>query len=273
MIRKPPNWRDKAGRQRMLDHQIRRDETAAFGFELVPESEKTDHVQRHFDSVAPKYDLMNTLLSGGIHYLWKRRAVAVLDPQPGEKVLDVCGGTGDLSILTHKKVGPKGLVTVFDINRAMMQAGRQARRHQATRSQLTYVQGNAEQISFPDAAFEKTIVGFGIRNVTHMIQGFSEMYRVLKPGGCMVCLEFSKPVRPFFRTLYDFYSFTVMPWLGELLAGSWKAYEHLPETIRLFPLPDELADILTEIGFADVQYERLTNGIAVIHRGNKPADP
>ncbi len=270
MIWKLPNWRDKTGRQRMLDHKIRQDKTAAFGFELVPEKEKTEHVRRHFDSVAEKYDLMNTLLSGGIHYLWKRRAMAVLAPKPGEKVLDVCGGTGDLSILAHKKVGHTGLVTVFDINRAMMQAGRRTRRHQTIRSQLTYAQGNAEQISFSDASFDKAIVGFGIRNVTHMIQGFSEMYRVLKPGGRMVCLEFSKPVWPFFRTLYDFYSFTIMPWLGELLVGSWKAYEHLPETIRLFPLPDELADILTEIGFEDVQYERLTNGIAVIHAGTKP---
>ncbi len=267
---KLPDWRDKLGRQSMLDHQVRQDEKAAFGFEMVPEKEKTEHVRQHFDSVAEKYDLMNTLLSGGIHYLWKRKAMAVLGPKPGEKVLDVCGGTGDLSILAHKKVGYNGLVTVFDINRAMMQAGRKTRKNQPIRSKLTYVQGNAEQISFPDATFDKAIVGFGIRNVTHMIQGFSEMYRVLKPGGRMVCLEFSKPIWPFFRTLYDFYSFTIMPWLGELLVGSWTAYEHLPETIRLFPLPDELADILTEIGFENVHYERLTNGIAVIHAGNKP---
>lgn len=267
---KLPGWRDKLGRQSMLDHQIRQDKTAAFGFEVVPEKEKTEHVRQHFDSVAEKYDLMNTLLSGGIHYLWKRQAMTALEPKPGEKVLDVCGGTGDLSILAHKKVGPKGLVTVFDINQAMMQAGRKTKKKQRIRSKLTYVQGNAEQISFPDATFDKTIVGFGIRNVTHMMQGFSEMYRVLQPGGRMVCLEFSKPVWPFFRILYDFYSFTIMPRLGELLVGSWKAYEHLPETIRLFPLPDELADILTEIGFEDVQYERLTNGIAVIHSGTKP---
>ena len=269
---KLPGWRDKSGRQRMLDHQIRQDKTAAFGFELVPEKEKTEHVRQHFNSVAEKYDLMNTLLSGGIHYLWKRRAMAVLNPKPGEKVLDVCGGTGDLSILAHKKVGPEGLVTVFDINQAMMQAGKHTHRHQRIRSKLTYVQGNAEQISFPDATFDRAIVGFGIRNVTHMIQGFSEMYRVLKPGGKIICLEFSKPVWPFFRILYDFYSFTIMPRLGALLVGSWKAYEHLPETIRLFPLPDELAAILTDIGFEKVRYERLTNGIAVIHSGNKPAN-
>ena len=160
-------------------------------------------------------------------------------------------------------------MVIYDINHAMMQAGRPRLDSDLLQRTITHVQGDAEKISFPDTCFDVAMVGFGIRNVTHMKRGFAEMYRILKPGGRFMCLEFSKPTAPVFRWLYDQYSFYVMPFLGELIAGSRQAYTHLPETIRLFPLPDELASILAEIGFSNVRYRRLTNGIAVVHTGIK----
>jgi demethylmenaquinone methyltransferase/2-methoxy-6-polyprenyl-1,4-benzoquinol methylase len=184
---------------------------------------------------------------------------------PGDRVLDVCGGTGDLAILAARRVGPQGRVVIYDINRAMIHAGLQKIANSQMGARLRHVQGNAEQISFPDRHFEAVMVGFGIRNVTRMKMGFAEMHRVLKPGGKMMCLEFSKPIWPVFRWLYDFYSFHIMPFLGELIVGSRKAYTHLPESIRMFPLPDELSELLKTIGFSQVTYRSLTNGIAVIH--------
>jgi demethylmenaquinone methyltransferase/2-methoxy-6-polyprenyl-1,4-benzoquinol methylase len=177
----------------------------------------------------------------------------------------VCGGTGDLAILAARAIGPAGQVAIYDINRAMIQAGLHKVVDTEIETRLWHVQGNAESISFPDGHFDAAMVGFGIRNVTHMKKGFEEMYRVLKPGGKFMCLEFSKPTWPVFRWLYDFYSFYIMPFLGELLVGSQKAYTHLPESIRMFPLPHELSKLLEIIGFSQITYRRLTNGIAVIH--------
>lgn len=244
------------------------DQKPYFGYEQVPEDEKTRRVIRHFDSVARQYDFMNTLLSFGIHYLWKRQAVGMMDLKPGDRVIDVCGGTGDLAVLASRSIGPSGQVTIFDLNRAMMNAGRRKVLSNAV-CPVTYVQGNAETISFPANTFDAAMVGYGIRNVTRMEKGFEEMYRVLKPGGRMMCLEFSKPVWPVFRWLYDIYSFHIMPFLGGLIAGSRGAYTHLPESIRTFPLPDALSAILERIGFRNVTYRRQTNGISVVHIGTK----
>jgi demethylmenaquinone methyltransferase/2-methoxy-6-polyprenyl-1,4-benzoquinol methylase len=263
-------WSNKSGRDEQFEEHIRSQQSANFGFIKVPEDEKVDYVRRHFDAVARVYDLMNTLLSFGIHLLWKRDAVKRLKLTAAEKVLDVCGGTGDLSILASNQTGARGFTALFDINWEMMAAGFQRIDSAPHGNRIVHVQGNAEQISFPDHTFDAAMVGFGIRNVTHMDQGFREMYRVLKPGGRFMCLEFSKPTNPVFRTLYDFYSFHIMPLLGQVIAGSRKAYMHLPETIRLFPLPDELARTLEEIGFTRVAYRRYTNGIAVVHTGTKP---
>lgn len=238
---------------------------AFFGFERIEARQKTARVISHFNSVAAVYDFMNTLLSLGIHHAWKRASVRLLGLRPGERVLDVCGGTGDLARLAARGVGPAGRVVIYDINRAMIEAGIRKGPGRPTEARIRHVQGDAEQISFPDGVFDAAMVGFGIRNVSRMRQGFAEMHRVLKPGGRLLCLEFSRPVSTFFRGLYDAYSFYAMPFLGELLAGSRRAYTHLPESIRMFPLPDELADMLRGVGFERVVYRRFTNGIAVAH--------
>jgi demethylmenaquinone methyltransferase/2-methoxy-6-polyprenyl-1,4-benzoquinol methylase len=258
-------WLDEKKRQAQIHNDKEHVDSAFFGYERIRPAVKTDRVLQHFNSVAGHYDFMNTLLSFGIHYAWKRTAARMLKLSPGDRVLDVCGGTGDLAILAARKVGPAGRVVIYDINRAMIQAGLHKVINTEIETRLRYVQGNAECISFPDRHFEAAMVGFGIRNVTRMKKGFEEMYRVLKPGGKMMCLEFSRPTWPVFRWLYDFYSFYIMPFLGELIAGSRKAYTHLPESIRMFPLPDELSELLEAIGFSQVTYRSLTNGIAVIH--------
>ncbi len=244
-------------------------ETAHFGFRKIPAPEKVKWVREHFDTVARKYDVMNTVLSFGIHYLWKRKAIGFLGLRPGDRVIDVCGGTGDLSILAVKKVHPSGKVVLYDINRKMMETGKGKSSNRASREKILYVQGDAEKISFGSQEFDGAMVGFGIRNLTHLEEGFREMYRVLKPGGRFMCLEFSKPTAPLFRQLYDFYSFRIMPFLGLLLVGSRQAYTYLPESIRMFPSPQKLSTILEEIGFSQVTYRKLTNGIAAIHLGLK----
>ncbi len=239
-----------------------------FGYEQVPEDEKTRRVIRHFNSVARQYDFMNTLLSFGIHHAWKREAVKMIGLSSGASVIDVCGGTGDLAVLASRRIGPSGRVTIYDINRAMMDAGRDKVSAIAC-APVDFVQGNAEVISFPDSTFDAAMVGYGIRNVTRMEQGFREMYRVLKPGGKMMCLEFSKPTWPLFRWLYDVYSFHIMPFLGDLIAGSRGAYTHLPESIRTFPMPETLSAMMIRIGFRQVSFRRQTNGISVVHLGVK----
>jgi demethylmenaquinone methyltransferase/2-methoxy-6-polyprenyl-1,4-benzoquinol methylase len=251
---------------------IKEEESSQFGFRKIPIQEKAKRIQNHFDSIAQKYDRMNTLLSFGTHHLWKRTAIQLLELKPGEQVLDACGGTGDLSILAVKQVGPSGRVVLYDINRMMMETGRQKRTHAAARQAILYVQGDAEQISCRSQYFDAVMVGFGVRNLTHMEQGLREMYRVLKPGGRFVCLEFSKPTTSWFRRLYDFYSFRIMPWLGSLLAGSRQAYTYLPESIRLFPSPPELSGLVEKTGFREVTYYPLFNGIAVLHVGMKSID-
>ena len=257
-------WVDREKRLRQLENHVRASGTATFGFTVYPESEKINRVNRHFDTIATRYDLMNTLLSGGIHYLWKRIAVNALEIRPGGKVLDVCGGTGDMARMAASRAGSEGLSLVYDMNRKMVEQG-----NKKQFSNVTFVQGDAEKISFRDQTFDAVSIGFGIRNVTHMETALREIYRVLKKGGTFCCLEFSKPVNPVFRSFYDWYSFAVMPFLGQCITGSRQAYTAFPESIRSFPLPGELAGILRQTGFRKVRIRRLTNGIAVIHTGKK----
>jgi demethylmenaquinone methyltransferase/2-methoxy-6-polyprenyl-1,4-benzoquinol methylase len=196
------------------------DEFAYFGYQPVAPAAKEKLVHQHFNTVSARYDFMNTLLSFGMHYPWKWTAVRLLELQAGERVIDVCGGTADLALLAAKKIGPAGRVLVYDINRAMMLAGRPKVAKARLDSNITFLQGDAEHLSCPDASFDAAMVGFGIRNLTHPEQGFKEMRRVLKPGGRLMCLEFSQPVTYWFRRLYDFYSFYFMPLLGRLFVGS-----------------------------------------------------
>ncbi|MCL4504089.1 MAG: bifunctional demethylmenaquinone methyltransferase/2-methoxy-6-polyprenyl-1,4-benzoquinol methylase UbiE [Deltaproteobacteria bacterium] len=246
------------------------DEFAYFGYQPVAPAEKEKLVHRHFDTVSSRYDFMNTLLSFGMHYPWKWTAVRLLKLKAGDRVLDVCGGTADLALLAASKIGPAGRVAVYDINRAMMAAGQPKVARAKFTSRIAFLQGDAEHLSCPDASFDAAMVGFGIRNLTHPEQGFKEMHRVLKPGGRLMCLEFSQPVTSWFRRLYDFYSFYIMPLMGRLFVGSWQAYTYLPESIRMFADPEEVSATLAGLGFKEIRYRRLTNGIAVIHLAVKP---
>ncbi len=262
------HWVDAPKRKEQLDEYIDHTGVAAFGRKKVSAAEKVNTVAKHFNRVAPKYDLMNSILSMGLQHVWKRAAVRMMNIRAGDRIIDVCGGTGDLAVLAARQTGPSGFVTIYDFNRAMMNAGQDKIRSK-TIAPITCIQGDAEFIAFPDNTFDGAMVGFGIRNVTHLKKGFSEMHRVLRPGGKIMCLDFSKPTNTFFRGLYDFYSFNVMPFLGGLIVGSAQSYACLSETIRMFPLPDELSRILETIGFEKVEYKRMTNGIAVVHIGVK----
>jgi demethylmenaquinone methyltransferase/2-methoxy-6-polyprenyl-1,4-benzoquinol methylase len=264
-----PEWFDNKRRREQLDEHVHATGKARFGKREFDADRKVDAVRIHFNRVAPKYDFMNSLLSFGIQHVWKRAAVRMLGIRPGDRVLDVCGGTGDLAILAARRTGTRGQVAIYDINYAMIQAGRHKIDPFPDFSHIGYVQGDAERIAFPDNTFDCAMVGFGIRNLTHLKQGFAEMIRVLKPGGRFLCLEFSRPANPVFRSLYDFYSFNIMPALGQLLVGSAESYACLPETIRMFPLPEELGVMLEGLGLRDVQWASMTNGISVAHVGTK----
>jgi len=255
-----------ASRQKEGD---RKSSQTGFGYSTVPVEEKPKLVQDHFDSSARRYDMMNTVMSLGVHHRWRRAAVKMMGLKQGDQVLDVCGGTADLSILAAGAVGPKGRVTLYDFNRAMMEAGRPKVVRAALADRIRYVQGDAQEIALTSGRFDAAMVGFGIRNLTEPDRGFEEMHRVLKPGGKLMCLEFSRPTSAWFRRLYDLHSFVYMPLVMRTLGRSMPSYTYLPESIRTFPLPDELTATLQRIGFADVTYRRLTNGISVVHIGTK----
>ncbi len=269
MFRRKSIWLPDQERKAQIAGTPDRAPVTFFGYQRIHEDEKGKRVISHFNTVARRYDLMNTILSFGIHYLWKRTAVKMLKLKPGDRVIDLCGGTGDLAMAAGRSIGPTGEMVLYDINREMMIAGRDRVLSSPFGKQTFYVQGDAEMIAFPDSSFDAAMVGFGIRNLTHVEKGFKEMYRVLKTGGKMMCLEFSKPSAPIFRWLYDLYSFYIMPFLGGLVVGSKEAYRHLPESIRVFPLPEELTRLLENIGFHGVTHRKLTNGIAVVHLGEK----
>ena len=245
------------------------EETAFFGYRKVHVREKAGYVLRHFNTIAGQYDFMNTVLSLGIHHIWKRLSVASMALKAGDRIIDVCGGTADLSILAARTAGLEGQVVLYDINRAMIEQGIPKVRGASLDRNISYIQGDAECISFKKNSFDAAMIGFGIRNVTRMERGLAEMHRVLKPGGKLMCLEFSCPTSAWFRRIYDFYSFQLMPLAGRLLAGNPAAYLHLSESIRKFPSPDRFSDLLKEAGFVKVSYRRLTNGIAVIYQGLK----
>lgn len=224
-------------------------------------------VQRHFSDIAARYDLANDILSFGLQRAWKRLAVRMLELKPKEVVLDVCGGTADLARLAVAAMGATGRALVYDFNRDMLAVGRDKVKESPLTPNLAWIQGDAENLALKSGSVDGAIVGFGVRNLTHWERGFAEMHRVLRPGGRMVCLEFSQPPAPWFRLLYDLYSFTFIPVVGKVLAGSWEAYSYLATSIRAFPSPGELVRVLEGLGFSRVTCHPLTQGIAVIHRG------
>ena len=242
------------------------EKTTDFGYQSVPEDEKSKRVAGVFDSVAPRYDLMNDLMSVGLHRLWKRFTVGASGVRPGERVLDVAGGTGDLARLFSRRVGARGEVVLTDVNPAMLRQGRD--RLLDAGVVLPLVQCDAERLPFGSDRFDCVAVAFGLRNMTHKEAALSEMRRVLKPGGRLVVLEFSKawaPVRP----LYDAYSFGLLPRLGKLVANDAAAYRYLAESIRMHPDQEALKAMLERAGLERVEYFNLATGVVALHRGYK----
>jgi demethylmenaquinone methyltransferase/2-methoxy-6-polyprenyl-1,4-benzoquinol methylase len=237
-----------------------------FGFQSVDDADKARHVRSVFDSVAPKYDLMNDLMSGGLHRVWKAYTLAVANLQPGDKALDIAGGTGDLALAFSKKVGKTGQVVHTDINEAMLSTGRN--RLLDLGKVLPTVVCDAEKLPFPSQYFDLVSVAFGLRNMTHKDIALAEMHRVLKPGGKLLVLEFSK-VAPPLEKMYDWYSFKVLPQLGKWVAGDDASYRYLAESIRMHPSQAELKAMMHKGGFGHVDYHNLTAGVAALHVGIK----
>jgi demethylmenaquinone methyltransferase/2-methoxy-6-polyprenyl-1,4-benzoquinol methylase len=237
-----------------------------FGFKHVDEAEKADRVKGVFDSVAPKYDLMNDLMSMGLHRMWKAYTVMVANVQEGAQVLDIAGGTGDLALAFAKKVGAGGRVVHTDINEAMLRTGRD--RLLDAGMVLPTVVCDAEKLPFPDACFDLVSVAFGLRNMTHKDAALAEMNRVLKTGGKLLVLEFSKVAKPLEKA-YDWYSFKVLPKLGEWVAGDAASYQYLAESIRMHPDQEALKSLMKTSGFGHVDYHNMTGGLVALHVGIK----
>ncbi|KAF8774523.1 ubiquinone/menaquinone biosynthesis C-methyltransferase UbiE-like [Argiope bruennichi] len=257
------------------------DDVHFFGFQKVSSSEKRQRVQSVFSNVAAKYDLMNDIMSGGIHRFWKDYFIHTLAPTAGTKLLDVAGGTGDIAFRFLKAVeneslefseiqdNPESHVTVLDINANMLSICKNRAEEAGLCNSLTYIQGNAEKLPFPDNTFDAYTIAFGIRNVVHIEEALIEALRVLRPGGRFLCLEFSEVRNPTFNRIYYWYSHEVIPVLGELVAGDWKSYQYLIESIQKFPNQEDFSQMIKEAGFCAVTYENLFNGIAAIHSAYK----
>ncbi|WP_445395649.1 bifunctional demethylmenaquinone methyltransferase/2-methoxy-6-polyprenyl-1,4-benzoquinol methylase UbiE [Zobellella sp. An-6] len=243
--------------------------TTHFGYKTVDAGEKEQMVASVFHSVAAKYDLMNDLMSFGIHRLWKRFAIDCSGVRKGQKVLDLAGGTGDLTAKFSRIVGETGQVVLADINDSMLKVGRDKLRNMGLGSNIAYVQANAEQLPFPDNHFDLITIAFGLRNVTDKDKALASMQRVLKPGGRLLVLEFSKPQHEVMNKLYDFYSFNILPKMGALVAKDSDSYQYLAESIRMHPDQETLKAMMEQAGFEQVEYFNLTDGIVALHRGFK----
>ena len=240
--------------------------TTHFGFQSVQEEDKARHVRGVFDSVAPKYDLMNDLMSAGLHRAWKAYTVMVANLKEGDQVLDIAGGTGDLALAFAKKVGATGRVVHTDINEAMLRVGRDRLIDKGV--VLPTLVCDAEHLPFPDNHFDLVSVAFGLRNMTHKEAALAEMARVLKPRGRLLVLEFSRVAKPLEKA-YDWYSFQVLPRLGKLVAGDDSSYRYLAESIRMHPGQEELKSLMQQSGFGHVDYHNMTGGIVALHVGIK----
>jgi demethylmenaquinone methyltransferase/2-methoxy-6-polyprenyl-1,4-benzoquinol methylase len=244
------------------------EKTTHFGFRDVPLADKARHVREVFDSVADNYDLMNDLMSFGIHRLWKRFTIGMAELKPGQCVLDLAGGTGDLTRLMAPRVGREGLVVLSDINAAMLGNGRSQLLDKGIAGNVDFAQANAEQLPFRDNCFDLVTMAFGLRNVTDKQQALNSIYRVLRPGGRLLVLEFSRPVAAL-KPAYDFYSFNILPKLGRLVARDEASYRYLAESIRMHPDQQTLRSMMQQAGFENCDYHNLTGGIVAIHRGYK----
>ena len=242
--------------------------TTHFGFETVREDEKAGRVQGVFTSVASKYDIMNDVMSVGIHRVWKDAMMDWLAPRPGQKLLDVAGGTGDISFRFLKRAG-SGHSTVLDLTESMLVAGRQRAEADDMADSLDWVVGDAMKLPFPDNTFDVYTISFGIRNVTRPQEALNEAYRVLRPGGRLMVLEFSQLPNPMMQKAYDLYSFNVIPRMGQLIANERDSYQYLVESIRKFPDQDTFLSMVKKAGFENAKYRNLSLGIAALHSGWK----
>ncbi|MCL2912211.1 bifunctional demethylmenaquinone methyltransferase/2-methoxy-6-polyprenyl-1,4-benzoquinol methylase UbiE [Shewanella corallii] len=240
-----------------------------FGYKTVESEKKADMVADVFHSVAAKYDIMNDVMSFGIHRLWKRFTIETAAARPGMKVLDLAGGTGDLTAKFSQLVGEKGEVILADINDSMLKVGRSKLRDRGIVGNVNYVQANAEALPFPDNHFDIITIAFGLRNVTDKDKALRSMQRVLKPGGKLLVLEFSKPQHDLMRKVYDMYSFKILPKMGDIITQDAGSYEYLAESIRMHPDQETLKQMMLDAGFEQVDYTNMTDGIVALHKGYK----
>lgn len=246
-----------------------KDDTTHFGFEQVAYDDKVNKVAGVFHSVASKYDVMNDLMSFGIHRVWKRYTIEMSGVRQGHHVLDLAGGTGDLAAKFARIVGQQGSVTVADINDSMLKVGRERLIDKGIAGNLQYVQANAECLPFPDNHFDAITIAFGLRNVTDKDAALRSMYRVLKPGAPLLVLEFSKPESALLSKIYDTYSFKLLPFMGKVIADDAESYRYLAESIRMHPDQETLKDMMVDAGFEKAEYFNLTGGVVALHRGYK----
>lgn len=240
-----------------------------FGFQEVDENKKESLVADVFSSVAGKYDVMNDVMSFGIHRIWKKIALNQTGLKKGQHALDVAGGTGDLTYTLSQQVGPTGKVILSDINPDMLEQGRQRLIDRGIAGNVEFVEANAEDLPFDDNQFHAITIAFGLRNVTNHSKALSSMFRVLKPGGRLLVLEFSKPVVPGLNKAYDFYSFNVLPKIGKLIANDSKSYQYLAESIRMFPDQETLKSLMQKAGFERCTFHNMSGGIVALHKGFK----
>ncbi len=249
------------------------DKVTHFGYRDVTEDEKPELVQGVFSSVANRYDIMNDLMSGGVHRIWKAAMIDWLAPRPGMRMLDVAGGTGDIAFRildrANDKPGDPSHVTILDLTEGMLRAGLERAEGKAFDEQLAWVNGDAMALPFEDNSFDAYTIAFGIRNVTRVGDALSEAYRVLRPGGRFLCLEFSAVTVAGMDKIYDAYSFNVIPRLGQMVANDRDSYQYLVESIRQFPEQERFAQMIREAGFGQVKYRNMTGGVAALHSGWK----
>ncbi len=245
------------------------DQFTHFGYESVAESDKAKKVRSVFESVAERYDLMNDLMSMGLHRMWKRFAIEAAAVRPGERALDLAGGTGDLTLLLKQKVTDSGRVVLADINPAMLARGRDRLIDKGVVRGVDFVLTDAERLPFAKASFDCICIAFGLRNVTRKSAALKSMYDALRPGGRLLVLEFSRVTVPALKTLYDAYSFSVIPWLGRIVARDAASYRYLAESIRMHPDQESLKEMMRSAGFERVKFFNLTAGVVALHRGYK----